>query len=517
MTSASSTHSRERHILLGVTGSIAAFKAAQLASDWVKQGHQVRVLMTTAAAQFVSPLTFQSLTHQSVRTAMFDDSGASQTATDDGMHVGITHIDDAKWADVFVIAPASADVIARIAAGMANDHLTATLLAATCPVVLAPAMNTRMYDNPVTQRNMTTCRQLGMSFVEPSSGLLACEDVGKGRLAELSDIEWAVDEALEGMSAPRFDADVAGPGRSGAARAEAPRPTSDVESAGAAPSDAGSSDAGPIDAAVIDAAMADAEPSTTLVVPDPVTSDVVVPDAGAMPPLRAGGPAGGAEGLLSGVRVLITAGPTREPIDPVRFLSNHSSGRMGYALASAAHDLGAAVTLVSGPVSLPEPAGVTMVQVQTAAEMFDAVTARFEQADLVVMAAAVADFAVAAQADQKIKKRGRRALTLQLEATPDILAWCGEHRHPGQVLCGFAMETTELVAHATEKLARKGADMIVANSLTTPGAGFGTDTNVVTILTATDGEPHRDDLPMMTKRELAGQILARMAALRVSA
>ncbi|MCT3015430.1 phosphopantothenoylcysteine decarboxylase, partial [Propionibacterium freudenreichii] len=216
MTSASSTHSRERHILLGVTGSIAAFKAAQLASDWVKQGHQVRVLMTAAAAQFVSPLTFQSLTHQSVRIAMFDDSGASQTATDDGMHVGITHIDDAKWADVFVIAPASADVIARIAAGMANDHLTATLLAATCPVVLAPAMNTRMYDNPVTQRNMTTCRQLGMSFVEPSSGLLACEDVGKGRLAELSDIEWAVDEALEGMSAPRFDADVAGPGRSGA-------------------------------------------------------------------------------------------------------------------------------------------------------------------------------------------------------------------------------------------------------------------------------------------------------------
>lgn len=536
MTSAPSAHPRERHILLGVTGSIAAFKAAQLASDWVKQGHQVRVLLTAAAAQFVSPLTFQSLTHQPVRTAMFDDSGASQTVTDDGVHVGITHIDDAKWADVFVVAPASADVIARIAAGLADDHLTATLLAASCPVVLAPAMNTRMYDNPVTQRNMATCRQLGMTFVDPASGLLACEDVGKGKLADLNDIEWAVDEVLEPLAGPSFDAPlVAGTAAVGGESGSATGAASESEPAGRAdqrgadgtsrgqdvpevPDASGKAalEEDGSDKPVSQGPVSKASPSRSGVAPSKVLRGRVIAASGPENNEEARVPAAGAEGLLSGLNVLITAGPTREPLDPVRFLTNHSTGRMGYALAGAARDLGAHVTLVSGPVALPEPAGVTMVQVQTAAEMFDAVTARFAQEDLVVMAAAVADFAVSGQSDQKIKKRGRKTLTLQLEATPDILAWCGEHRHPGQVLCGFAMETTELVAHATEKLARKGADMIVANSLSTPGAGFGTDTNVVTILTATDGSPRRDDLPMMTKRELAGQILARMAALRVN-
>ena len=415
------------HILLGITGSIAAFKACHLASDWSKQGHEVRVVMTAAAQEFVTPLTFSSLTHTPTRTSMFTAGlGSSDVADVPTRPLQIGHIADAKWADILVIAPASADIIAKIACGIADDQLTSTVLAyAEGPKILCPAMNVHMYANAVTQRNIATCKELGWTVVEPESGMLACGDAGKGRMEEPAGIEEAVDGLL---LANRPDADLP----------------------------------------------------------------------------------------FKGLNVLVTAGPTQEPLDPVRFLTNHSTGKMGYALAETARDLGAHVTLVSGPVALEKPYGVDTVAVTTAQDMFDAVRSRFDNADITVMAAAVGDFRPVEQARDKIKKNGRSSIELELTSNPDILAWAGEHKRPDQTLCGFAMETRDLEANAAKKLASKHCDMLAANNLRTPGAGFAADTNVVTVLTPgeTADRPSIERWSKMGKDALAKRILVKLAAMR---
>ena len=415
------------HILLGVTGSIAAFKACHLASDWSKQGHEVRVVMTAAAQEFVTPLTFSSLTHTPTRTSMFTAGlGSSDVADVPTRPLQIGHIADAKWADILVIAPASADIIAKIACGIADDQLTSTMLAyAEGPKILCPAMNVHMYANAVTQRNIATCKELGWTVVEPESGMLACGDAGKGRMEEPAGIEEAVDGLLL-----------------------ANRPDEDLP--------------------------------------------------------------------FKGLNVLVTAGPTQEPLDPVRFLTNHSTGKMGYALAETARDLGAHVTLVSGPVALEKPYGVDTVAVTTAQDMFDAVRSRFDNADITVMAAAVGDFRPVEQARDKIKKNGRSSIELELTSNPDILAWAGEHKRPDQTLCGFAMETRDLEANAAKKLNGKHCDMLVANNLRTPGAGFAADTNVVTVLTPgeTADRPSIERWSKMGKDALAKRILVKLAAMR---
>lgn len=415
------------HILLGITGSIAAFKACHLASDWSKQGHEVRVVMTAAAQEFVTPLTFSSLTHTPTRTSMFTAGlGSSDVADVPTRPLQIGHIADVKWADILVIAPASADIIAKIACGIADDQLTSTMLAYDeGPKILCPAMNVHMYANAVTQRNIATCKELGWTVVEPESGMLACGDAGKGRMEEPAGIEEAVDGLLL-----------------------ANRPDEDLP--------------------------------------------------------------------FKGLNVLVTAGPTQEPLDPVRFLTNHSTGKMGYALAETARDLGAHVTLVSGPVALEKPYGVDTVAVTTAQDMFDAVRSRFDNADITVMAAAVGDFRPVEQARDKIKKNGRSSIELELTSNPDILAWAGEHKRPDQTLCGFAMETRDLEANAAKKLNGKHCDMLVANNLRTPGAGFAADTNVVTVLTPgeTADRPSIERWSKMGKDALAKRILVKLAAMR---
>lgn len=410
------------HILLGVTGSIAAFKACHLASDWSKAGHEVRVVMTAAAQQFVTPLTFSSLTHTQTRTGMFtsrQDDG--DVAAPPSNPLQINHVDDAKWADMLVIAPASADIIAKIACGIADDQLTSTVLAyGDGPKILCPAMNVRMYENAATQRNLSVCRELGWRIVEPEAGMLACRDVGKGRMEEPQIIEQAVEALL--------------------------------------------------------------------------TDDLP----------------------LSGLSIMVTAGPTQEPLDPVRYLTNHSTGKMGYAIARRARELGADVTLVSGPVSLNEPNGVQTVHVTTAQDMFDAVSELFRDMDITIMAAAVGDFRPAGCSDEKIKKNGRTSMELELVANPDILAWAGQNKRDGQTLCGFAMETQDLEANAAKKLASKHCDMLVANNLHTEGAGFGTDTNVVTVLKPgpTAEEPLIEHWSKMSKQDLAERILMELSELR---
>lgn len=452
------------HILLGVTGSIAAFKACHLASDWTKAGNEVRVIETAAAEQFVTPLTFTSLTHAQTRTAMFPNITASSIQGDvisnPSSPASINHIADAAWADALVIAPASADIIARIAAGLADDTLTSTILAFHGAVkVLCPAMNVHMFENPATQRNLRICKELGWSIVEPESGNLACGDTGKGRMEEPAEIERIVNVLLEQASQ---QADTNAP-------ASGPAPVS----------------------------------------PSP-TSPETKP--------------------LDGLHVLITAGPTQEPLDPVRFLTNHSTGKMGYGFAHEAAALGATVTLISGPVSLPEPGEPTIetVHVTTAQQMFEAVQQAYESADIIVMTAAVGDFRVSEVAGEKIKKAGRSSIQIELVSNPDILAWVGAHKRTdgSQVLCGFAMETQHLIENAAKKLASKHCDMLVANNLRDAGAGFGTDTNVVTVLTPAPGDasdsqapiqPHVEKWQKMGKTELAHQLLLRLAALRTAA
>ena len=403
------------HILLGVTGSIAAFKACHLASDWSKQGHEVRVVMTAAAQEFVTPLTFSSLTHTPTRTSMFAAGHRPGATADvapgpDGP-LQISHVADAKWADLLAVAPASADIIAKIACGIADDQLTSTILAYDKgPKILCPAMNVHMYENAVTQRNLNTCRELGWTIVEPESGMLACGDAGKGRMEEPARIETAV-EAL--LLANRPD--------------------------------------------------------------------------GELP--------------LKGLAVLVTAGPTQEPLDPVRFLTNHSTGKMGYAIARAAAMRGAEVTLIHGHTDLPPVRFTTDVPITTAQDMYDAVTSRFEEMDVLVMAAAVADYRPVTVASDKIKKKDGD-LSIPVERTADILGTIGPKK-THQFLCGFSMETRDMVENSTAKLTRKNLDMVVANNLKVAGAGFGVDTNVVTFITP-DGTR---ELPLMSKADVADAIL----------
>ncbi len=393
-----------KHIVLGVTGSIAAYKIASLASMLVKRQADVTVIMTKNATNFINPITFESLTGNKCLVDTFDRN----------FQFNIEHVALAKLADVFLVAPASANVIAKAANGLADDMLTTTLLACRCPKIFAPAMNTRMYENPVVQDNMEKLRGYGMEVITPPSGYLACGDTGAGKMPEPETLFEAVIKALT-------------------------------------PKD------------------------------------------------------------LAGKKVLVTAGPTQEKLDPVRYISNHSTGKMGYAVAAAAARRGAEVTLVSGVTALQPPAGVKVVSVISAADMAQAVKAAASKQDIIVKAAAVADYRPAVTADEKIKKTDS-ALFLSLERTEDILSWLGANRREGQILCGFSMETEHLLENSRAKLERKKIDMIVANNLKQDGAGFGTDTNVVTLLTKEGTE----ELPLLSKEEVADRLLDRLLALEVS-
>ncbi len=385
-------------VVLGVSGGIAAYKTADLASRLTKEGVCVHVLMTQNATQFITPLTFETLTGNKAVVDTFDRN----------FQWNVEHVALAKKADAFLIAPATANVIAKLAHGLADDMLTTTVLAASCPKIVAPAMNTGMYENPITQDNLRLLKQYGFQVIEPASGMLACKDVGKGRLPDTDTLHAALEDALS-------------------------------------PKD------------------------------------------------------------LSGLRVLVTAGPTCEALDPVRYITNHSSGKMGYAVAREAALRGAQVTLVSGKTALPVPPGVERVDVTSAQEMFDEVVKRAGEQDMIVKAAAVGDYRPKQKKDQKIKKAGD-TMTLTLVRNPDILAYLGEHRRPGQVICGFSMETQDLVENSQKKLMAKHADMIVANNLTVAGAGFGVDTNAVTMITAEDAVPY----PVMGKDEVADELLTKL-------
>jgi phosphopantothenoylcysteine decarboxylase/phosphopantothenate--cysteine ligase len=392
-------------IVLGVTGGIAAYKAAALTSKLTQAGARVHVIMTENARKFVGPLTFQALSHLPVHTNTFDEPDPNV----------IAHIDLADRADLIIVAPATANLIGKLANGIADDMLTTVLLATKAPVMVAPAMNVNMYEHPAVQRNMRRLAEDGYRFIEPGVGLLACGWVGKGRMAE-------PEEILEAAAA--FFA-----------REET-------------------------------------------------------------------GQAGTARRDLTGKRILITAGPTREKIDPVRYISNHSSGKMGYAIAEAARDRGAEVVLVSGPTALPRPEGVVFVPVESVQEMYDAVFAVLGESDIVIKAAAVSDYRPKTSCVHKLKKQDGE-LTLELEKAPDILAAVGQAK-TGQFVVGFAAETRDLLHYAQEKLERKNLDMIVANNVLEEGAGMGKDTNIVTILTK-DNE--KVTLPIMSKRDVADKLL----------
>ncbi len=390
-----------KHIVLGVTGSIAAYKIASLASMLVKKKADVTVIMTRNATNFINPITFESLTGNRCLVDTFDRNFEFQ----------VEHVSLAKQTDVFLVAPASANVIAKAAHGIADDMLTTTLLACQCPKIFAPAMNTRMYQNPIVQDNINTLRDYGMEVVIPASGYLACGDTGEGKMPEPDVLYEAVLRALT-------------------------------------PKD------------------------------------------------------------LAGKKVLVTAGPTREKLDPVRYISNHSTGKMGYAIAEAAVRRGAEVTLVSGVTALQPPAGVKIVPVISAADMAQAVKEAAPKQDIIIKAAAVADYRPAVTADEKLKKKDEE-MSVALERTEDILAWLGAHRREGQILCGFSMETEHLLENSRAKLEKKNIDMIVANNLKQEGAGFGTDTNVVTLLSKEGTE----ELPLLSKGEVADRLLDRLSAL----
>lgn len=387
-------------VLLGITGGIAAYKMANVASALKKRGADVEVIMTRNATQFITPLTFETLTGHKCIVDTFDRD----------FQFDVTHISLAKKADVILVAPATANVIAKMAHGIADDMLTTTVLAAGCPKLVSPAMNTGMLENPITQDNIRTLERYGFTIIPSESGVLACHDVGKGRL--------------------------------------------------------------PADAVLLD-----------------YVEQALTPKD------------------LAGLRVTVTAGPTQEAIDPVRFLTNHSTGKMGYAVARAAAMRGASVTLIHGPTAL-EPVRFTEdVAITSAQDMYEAVTSRFEQTDILVMAAAVADYRPATVAADKVKKSDGD-MSIPLVRTADILGTVGP-RKTHQFLCGFSMETRDMVAHSAEKLQRKNLDMIVANNLKDPGAGFGVDTNLVTFLTPDGGVRQ---LPLMSKDAVAGAILDEIMA-----
>ena len=383
-------------IVLGVTGSIAAYKIANLASMLVKLHADVQVLMTKNATNFIHPTTFETLTSHKCLIDTFDRN----------FQYSVEHVALAKQADVVLIAPASANVIGKLANGIADDMLTTTVMACRCKKIISPAMNTAMYENPIVQDNLKKLKHYGMEIIEPAVGLLACHDVGAGKL-----------------------------------------PSEDI------------------------------------------LLQYILKEAAC-------------EKTMADKRVLVTAGPTVEAIDPVRYITNHSTGKMGYAIAREAMLRGAKVTLVTGPVAIDPPMFVDVVLVTSAADMFEAVTGRAQEQDIIIKAAAVADYTPVTTATEKIKKKdGDNAIALT--RTKDILGWLGEHRREGQFLCGFSMETQNMLENSRQKLTKKNVDMIVANNLKVQGAGFGGDTNVVTLITA-DGAT---ELPLQSKEEVAGKLL----------
>ena len=384
-----------KHIVLGVTGSIAAYKIASLASMLKKKHADVTVIMTQNATNFINPITFESLTGNKCLVDTFDRN----------FQHSVEHVSLAKQTDVVMVAPASANVIAKAAHGLADDMLTTTLLACECPKIFAPAMNTRMFRNPIVQDNMKTLQSYGMEVITPATGYLACGDTGEGKMPEPELLLEYIIKALK-------------------------------------PKD------------------------------------------------------------MQGVNVLVTAGPTREKIDPVRYLTNHSTGKMGYAVARAAMMRGAKVTLVTGKTELAPPVGVHTIEIESAADMADVVKGCAEEQDIIIKAAAVADYRPKYVADEKVKKKDND-LTLALERTEDILGFLGEHKRDGQFLCGFSMETENMLENSRKKLEKKHLDLIVANNLKQAGAGFGTDTNVVTFLSKED----MVELPIMSKEEVADRLL----------
>ena len=383
-------------VILGITGGIAAYKMANVASGLRKAGANVHVIMTKNATEFITPLTFETLTNNRCIVDTFDRN----------FQYDVAHISLAKAADLILIAPATANVIAKLAHGQADDMLTTTVLAARCKKLVAPAMNTAMLENPITQDNLKTLAHYGFGIIQPAVGLLACKDVGSGKLPE---------------------------------------------------------------------------PEVLL---DAIARELA------------------REKDLAGVHVTVTAGPTQESLDPVRFLTNHSSGKMGYAIAREAMLRGAEVTLISGPVALKPVPGVKLVPIITAQDMLEAVQAALPQTDILIKAAAVADYRPATVADEKLKKKDGE-LSIPLERTADILAWVSENRHEGLFVCGFSMETENMLDNSRGKLIKKGLDMIVANNLKTQGAGFGVETNVVTLITRDEIK----ELPLMGKDEVAGKLL----------
>lgn len=401
------TMDNKKTVLLGISGGISAYKSVYVASGLKKKGYDVRVVMTENAAKFVTPLTFETMSCGKVVTDVFDPRNDTPTE-----HIKLGHA-----ADLILIAPATANTIAKLAHGIADNMLTTTALAATCPKLISPAMNTDMFENPATQDNLNILRDYGFDIIEPAYGMLACGVEGKGKMPEPDVLISYVEQWI---SKPKD---------------------------------------------------------------------------------------------MKGLKVLVTAGPTEEAVDPVRYITNHSSGKMGYALARMAARRGAEVTLVSGRTALPREPFVETVDVLSAEDMFKAVTERAPEMDVVIKAAAVADFTPANPASEKIKKAdlavsstgmdGGRDMSIKLAPTKDILKYLGEHRRPGQFLCGFAMETQNLMENASAKLAKKNVDMICANSLRTKGAGFAGDTNVVTMITK-DGIK---ELPLMSKTDAADAIL----------
>lgn len=389
-------------VLLGVTGGIAAYKAAALASALVKQHAAVEVVMTRNATEFITPLTFEQLTGRKALVDTFDRNFVHQ----------VEHISLAQRTDLVIIAPATANICGKLAHGLADDMLTTTVLACRCPKLIAPAMNTNMYENPVTQDNLNTLRRYGWEVIAPASGRLACGAVGPGKLPEP---ETLLQYILRYLALPHD---------------------------------------------------------------------------------------------LQGKRVLISAGPTQEALDPVRYLTNHSTGKMGYALARMAMLRGAEVTLVSGPVSITPPPFVNLVPIVSAQDMFEAITAHAPQSDFIFMAAAVADYTPVQYADDKLKKHDGD-MQIPLKRTQDVLGYLGEHRAEGQIICGFSMETRDMLENSRAKLQKKRVDMICANNLKVPGAGFGVDTNVITMITKED----ITELPLLSKDEAANTILDKAISL----
>lgn len=389
-------------ILLGVTGGIAAYKAAALASALVKLHATVEVIMTQNATEFITPLTFEELTGHRVMVDTFDRNFQHQ----------VEHISLAQRTDLMIVAPATANVCAKLAHGLADDMLTTTALACRCPKLIAPAMNTNMYENPVTQDNLASLRRYGWEIIEPNSGRLACGAVGKGKLPEPEEL---VQYILRAIALPKD---------------------------------------------------------------------------------------------LAGKKVLVTAGPTQEALDPVRFLTNHSSGKMGYAIAKMAMLRGAQVTLVTGPTAIAPPPFVEVISITSAQQMFEAVAAEAPTADFIFKAAAVADYTPSEVSDEKMKKKDAD-LSIPLKRTQDILKFLGENRRDDQVICGFSMETENMIQNSRAKLEKKKVDMICANNLKQSGAGFGVDTNVITLITA----DNTVELPLLSKDDAANAILDKAVTL----